>query len=250
ELATTQLQNRNPEWAWRFLLLDARVLLREGKNNEVLAMLSQPLPSSLTASDIALERTVLQAWAYTSLGRSDEARQALQLVQSLSNRVQSPSDSYPTPLRVQAFNTWGLICVQLADLIRADEIFHRNLEFAHKQNDQYQLARTLLNLSVVALKRERFDEALDRSEAAVHAAKKIEARTLLEKSQGNIAWANYKLGNFEEALEGFRTAAEGAKTVEEASDRMEWLNDIGLSLYRLGHLQEAETYYKNALQIA
>lgn len=248
EQASAQLSRvNNSEWAWKFRLIDARALLREDRSKEVLSMLSQRLPPELEATDIALERAVLQAWAYTSLGRRDEADQALQRAQLLSSRNQ---ESQPTPLRNQAFNALGSIYLQQSNLVRADEIFHRCLDIAHQQSNPYELARTLLNLSVVALRRERFDEALDRSEAAVQVARKIDARSLLEKSQGNIAWANYKLGNFEEALDGFRAAEQGAKAIGETWDRMEWLNDIGVSLYRLGHPQEAESYYKNVLEIA
>jgi CHAT domain-containing protein len=248
--ASTQLWGQNGEWAWRFRLLDARVLLREGRNKEVLSLLSEMPPSNLITTDIALERTILQAWAYNSLGRHNEANQALQQAQRLSANGSLARGNEPSSLEGQAFNAWGLLYLQQADLVHADQIFHRNLEFAHKQNNQYQHALAQLDLSLVALQREHFDEALDWAKAATQSAKNIDARSLLEESQGNIAWANYKLGNFEEALSGFRTAEEGAHSVGEASDRMEWLNDIGLSLYRLGHPQEAENYYKNVLQIA
>ncbi len=250
QTASAQLFPVSPEWAWKFRLMDARVLLREGRNDEVLSMLSAAPPSNLAGGDIALARIVLQAWAYTSMGRRKEANQALLQAEFLSGNNQLPLEDDPSPLKSQIYNAWATIYLDQANLVRADEIFRRNLEIANKRNDQYQIARTLLNLSVVALRRERFDEALDRSESAVQAAKKIDARSLLEKSQGNIAWDDYKLGNFEEALAGFRTAEQEAKALGEVSDRMEWLNDVGLSLYRLGHLQEAETYYKNALQLA
>lgn len=248
-LASAQFSERDPEWAWKFRLIDARVLLREGKNEEVLSMLSTNLPSRFLATDIDFERTVLQAWAYTSLGQRDEAEHALQQAEQLSDSSQSSLES-TSSLRSQAFSALGTIYLEQADLDHADKIFHRSLDLAHKQNDVYQQASMLINLGVVALRRERFDEALDWSDEAARAAKKVDARSLLEKSQGNIAWATYKLGNFEDALAGFRTAEHGARAVDEAWDSMEWLNDIGISLYRLGHVQEAETYYKSALQIA
>lgn len=246
--ASAQLSQQSIEWAWKFKLLDARALLHEGKSDEVLAMLSKPLPSHLNNSDIALERTVLRAWAYHQQGRRDETTEALQQAELLSQNDQ-PSEP-PSSVRNDARNAWGQLYLEQADLVRADEIFHRNLEIARKQNDLYQQAATMQNLNVVALRREHFDEALDWSEAAVRVAKSINAKSILEGSHGNIAWNDYKLGNFEEALDGFRTAEGEARTLGEVSDRMEWLNDIGLSLYRLGHLQEAETYYKSALQLA
>jgi len=249
QTASAQLFQVSPEWAWKFRLTDARVLLRESKNKEALSLLSEAPPSYLADKEIPLARTVLQAWAYTSLGLPKDADQALQTADFLS-RNQSSLEDDPSPLRSQIYNAWGTVYLNRGDLVRADEIFRRNLQIANKQNDQYLVARTLLNLSVVALQRERFDEALDRAEAAVRVAKKIDARSLLEKSQGNIAWDDYKLGNFEEALVGFRTAEQEATSLGEVSDRMEWLNDIGLSLYRMGNLQEAETYYRKALQLA
>lgn len=249
QLASAQLSQQNAEWSWKFRLLDARVLLREGRNTEALSLLSETPPVELMAADIPLARTVLQAWAYTELGRRQEANHALQLAELLFSKG-PPVENHPSSLRVQILNAWGTIYLERADLAHANQIFHRNLEIANQQHDDYQTARTLLNLGVVALREERFDEALDRSEAAVRVARKIDARSLLEKSQGNIAWADYKLGNFEEALLGFRTAELGAKSLGETWDRMEWLNDIGLSLYQLGHPEEAENYYKNALLVA
>ena len=250
QLASAQLSSLDVEWAWKFRLIDARVLLREGKNKEVLTLLSEALPSQLATTDVALERTVLQAWAYTSLGLREEANRALLQAQLLSGSSEQSLENNPSPLKNQAFNAWGHLYLQRADLIHADEIFRRNLKIAHNQNDLYQQALSELNLSVVALRRERFDEALDWSQTADRTAQNIDARSILEKSQGNIAWADYMLGNFEGALAGFRKAEQEAVSIGEAYDRMLWLNNMGLSLYRLGNLQEAGICYRNTLKIA
>jgi CHAT domain-containing protein len=240
---------RNADWAWKFRLIDARVLIREGRNLEVLSMLSQAPPSQLATSDIALERAVLQAWAYNSLGLNSQAKLALQQAQRLADSQSSTYDP-PSSLRSEAFSALGTVYLDRFDLDHAEEIFQRSLDLARQRNDLYLHTLMLLDLSVVSLKRERFDEAMQRAEAAALSAQKINARALLEESQGDIAWANYKLGNFEEALTGFQTAEKGAKLLGQPSDHMEWLNDIGLSLYRLGHPREAEPYYKSALQTA
>ena len=193
---------------------------------------------------------MLQAWAYTYMGDRSKSDQAIEEAQRLSVDSQDSLKDPPSPLKRQALNALGLLYQQRNDLIRADEIFRRDLEMARRQKDTYQQAATLLNLSLLSLKRERLDEALEWAEAAVRTARPIGARSILEEAQGNIAWADYKLGNFEEALAGFQKAEEEARALGEASDKTEWLNDVGLSLYRLGHAREAETYYKNALEIA
>lgn len=96
QLASAQLSSLNIEWAWKFRLIDARVLLRKGKNKEVLALLSEALPSQLATTDIALERTVLQAWAYTSLGLREEANRALLQAQLLSGSNEQSLENNPS----------------------------------------------------------------------------------------------------------------------------------------------------------
>lgn len=230
--------------------MDVSILLREGRSNEALSVLSEELPQDLAISDLELQRILLQAVAHTLLGQQDKASHAIQQAQNLVAQSYSSSWRNDPSLKPGIFNTWGFVYLEQGNLIEAEELFRKGLALARQQNDQYQQPSILLNLSVVALKRERFDEGLDWSSAAAKAAQGVDARILLEKSQGNVGWADYKLGNFEQALQEFRIAEEEAKQLNAVPDRMEWLNDIGLSLYRLDHLQEAGTYYTNALQIA
>lgn len=248
--AIGQFSGRSDEWAWKFRLIDASVLLREGRSDEVLSLLSEKPPGKLAESDIGALRILLQAVAYTSLGQQDKARQALEQAQALSQGDQLALESSDPSLKIKVFNTWGYACLELGDLVRAQELFHKGLDLARIQNYQYQQSSMLLNLGFVGLRQERFDEALDWFESAVKVAQAINARILLEKSEGNVGWADYKLGNYEEALKRFQIAEEEAEALNATPDRMLWLINIGLSLYRLGHLQEAESYYKNALQLA
>jgi CHAT domain-containing protein/Tfp pilus assembly protein PilF len=148
------------------------------------------------------------------------------------------------------FTTWGFIYFERGDFAHAQEKFVKGLDLVRQQSNKYQQSSTLLNLCAVALQQEHFDEAIDWAEAASKVARSINARILLEKSEGNIGWADYKLGNFEEALQRFQVAEEEARALNAAPDQMLWQTNIGLSLYRLGHLQEAESHYKNALKTA
>jgi CHAT domain-containing protein/tetratricopeptide (TPR) repeat protein len=248
--ARIYLEDKNPEWAWKFRLLDAAILVREGKSKEVLTLLSEELPSNLAATDVALERDLLQARVYTLLGQRNDADQMLLRAGSLYTRIRTTTDIVHSPLISKIFNSWGYVDMQRGDLVHADEMFRQSLDLARQQNDTYQQATTLLNLGVVSLQRERFDEALDWSEDASKTARSINARSILEKSQGNVAWADYMLGNFEQALTGFGKAEQEAVSIGEAHDRMLWVENRGLSLYRLGHLKEAETCYNDTLHIA
>src|SRR5262249_11687588 len=163
---------------------------------------------------------------YARLGKMNSANEALVSAESL------PIDQNSS-LAGDLLRTRGVIDVERHDLIHANEMFRQSLGVARQQNDLFLLASALLNLGVIGLQEERFDEALDWSKEAAAAAKLIDARVIEEKSQGNIAFANYALGNFEEALSGFREAQKEASRLGAPDDEIEWLNDQGLSLYQL-----------------
>jgi CHAT domain-containing protein/Tfp pilus assembly protein PilF len=246
--STILFSRTDPEWSWKFRLLDAGVLLREGKNSEALSLLSEEPPYDLAKSDIALSRILLQVFAYTSLGQPDKAKQALSLAESRFRDSHFTSNNDPV-FSAKVFRDWGTVYLERGDLVHAEEMFHKGLDLV-RNSDSYQKPSILLNLGVVALQKEHFDAALDWSQSAATAASLIYARVILEKSEGNIGWAYYKLGNFEQALEKFQIAEREAKQLNAASDRMEWLNDIGLCMYRLGRPETAETYYNTALDIS
>lgn len=164
-----------------------------------------------------------------------------------NNRFSSNSDP---DFRARVFRDWGTVYLERGDLAHAEEMFRKGLALVRQQNHSYEKSSIELNLGVVALREERFDEALDWSQSAALEANSIQAQTNLERTTGNIGWAYYKLGNYEQALDKFQTAAKEAEHLNAASDRMEWLTDTGLCLYRLGFPEKAETYYQTALQIS
>jgi CHAT domain-containing protein len=244
EKAYEQFSRRNNvEWAWRFRVLDAQYLLWQGRNTESLALLSEPLPEHLRTADLVIRQNMIRAIAYARMGNMRSADDALTLAESLSKQ----QNSY---LAGELFRTRGVIDVERNDLSHANEMFHQSLSIARQQNDSFLLSSALLNLGVIALQEERFDEALDWSKEAADAAKLIHARVIEEKSQGNTAYADYALGNFEEALVRFQKARQEAQTLGSPNDEVEWLNNEGLSLYRLDQYQQAEDCYNRALQIA
>lgn len=181
--------------------------------------------------------------AYARTGQMDRANQALQKAELLSN-------SNRALMAADIFSTSGIIDVERNDLVHANEMFHHCLENARHQGDGHMQASSLLNLGVVALRQEHFDEALEWSNLAAGQARSVGDQLIQEKSQGNVAYADYALGNFEEALDRFREAHLDAKKLGSQDDEIEWLNDQGLSLYQLGDHVQAESCYKGALQIA
>src|SRR4029077_9934043 len=107
----------------------------------------------------------------------------------------------------------------------------------------------LLNLGFESLAEGRFDEAIDRSEAAYHAAKAVEARRLELKTQGNIGWAYYKLGESDKALELFLDAEKLSSELSDPDDQGAWLMDAGYVYMGARNVKLAEQSLRQALEI-
>lgn len=242
-LARQRFSKHSPEWEWRFRVSEAKYLLWQGRNADVLAEFSNAKPPYSLAADIVLEQALTQAVAYARLGNMESANEKLHAAQQLT--VEQPS-----LLTGELFRAEGVVDIERDDLSHASEMFHQSLEMAREHKDEFLQSTALLNLGVIALQQEHFDEALDYSRLSTAIAQTIGAKLLQEKAEGNVAYANYALGNLEAALNGFREAFQEAQQLGSPNDAFEWLNNEGLSLYRLGDYRQAEKCYLNALLIA
>jgi len=80
-------------------------------------------------------------------------------------------------------------------LEQARKVFERSLSFARAHGDRFLESTSLLNLGLVSLKQERFDEAIESSEASYRVSSAIGAADVALVAQGNLGWAYYKLGD-------------------------------------------------------
>jgi CHAT domain-containing protein len=224
-------------------VLEAQLLLWQGRNAASLALVGDGLPADLASTELEIRWAMVGATAYARVGQMERSDELLRRAQTLCEEQHSK-------LIGEVFRTRGVIDVERNDLTHANEMFRQSLQIARQQDDKFLLASALLNLGVIALQQEHFDETLDWSREAAQVARVIDARVIEEKSQGNVAYASYALGNFEDALNRFREAQLEAERVGSPNDEVEWLNDAGLSLYRLGEYKEAEDCYNKALKIA
>ena len=241
--ARDQFGNHSPEWSWKFRLLEARTLVLRGRSDDVLLLLSDPLPPALASGDLAIQWSMNRAMAWSRLGRPAPAIRALDDAQRLVDQSQSS-------LRGELLSTRGVVDVERGDLDRAESMFRQGLEFAREQNDQYLQASIQLNIGVVALRQEHYDEALYWCHAASELARTIDANLILEKALANEGRAYYDLGDFERSLVNSQQAAVQAEKLGSAFDQVTWLNNAGLAMFELHDYKAAETYYKKSLAIA
>ncbi len=242
--ATAQLELDQTEdrlWRARFLLLQARVRIYQGRSPDALTLLHNPLLAVGTHTTLAVTRSTLLAIAYSRTG--DLARAATALADAQQQCLENAC-------RASVLLVQGIIDGEKGRLDAAEHDFSQSLASAERTEDQFQQVQALLNLGVNALRQEHYDDALTRLGRASELAKKIGARLALEIAAGAVGSTYYKVGDYRRALASSRIAEEQARALGSPIDQVAWLSDIGLSQARLGDLEGARVSYGQSLALA
>jgi CHAT domain-containing protein len=237
-------QNRtsNPEWAAKFQLLKAEILLRRGMSDDALALLHADRPSPDSPQD-AIRMLTIEAVAFAHQQRLDLADQTI----TQAERLCKNTDSVVCGEVLQAR---GAIAMSEGKLPDARVDFLGALTIARSLQDRYLQCTATLNLGWVALEVEHFDEAVDWSTDAHRIAVELGAEDLAENISGNLGWAYYKLGDPERALELFVEAEKGAESLGNLHYEVNWLITAGNVYQETKDLARATQSYSRALPLA
>jgi CHAT domain-containing protein/Tfp pilus assembly protein PilF len=240
EEAFRRFEADQSDWAVTFRLELAKILIYQGNSSEALPLLQEPLPAQ-SKVESRVRRDIFLSIVEDRLGHLDLAEQALQEAQRQCSDCS---------LRAEIASTRGSIYLDRGNLDEAERMFEAGLAGARLSDDRYLQIRTQMNLGVVALQKEHYEDALLRFGNASALARPIGAKLVLEKATANLGWVYYKLGDFKRSLtystEAERQAAELGSTI----DQVGLLNNAGLSEYRLGDFEAARPYYERSLTLA
>jgi CHAT domain-containing protein/Flp pilus assembly protein TadD len=240
EEAYRHFELSQPRWAATFRTELAKVLIYQGKSGDALPLLQQPLPEHSSTESVVRQKIFLSI-AQARLGHFDEAEQTV-----LEAQQECPEGA----LRAEVSGARGVIDVNEGKLDDAERMFQASLAGAGRSGNQFFQTEALLNLSVVALQEEHYEDALARSGLAVTLAQSINAKLELEKAVGNVGWAYYKTGDFQRSLLNCQEAERQAAELGSPIDQVHWLNNAGLSEYRLGDFEAARPFYEHSLTLA
>jgi CHAT domain-containing protein len=236
------IPDKNSALAWKVQIFKADVLIWQGFNQDVISLLSPPLPAALATNDLAIRRALSLSLAKARLGDFAAALQFINQAEKLAG------DS--SPVLGEVYRIRGVVELERQNIDGAETYIRRSLEISHRSNDVFLEATALLNLGVIASKRNRFDESIDWLSSAREKAKSLDAELLIEKVVGNLAWAYYRMGNFQAALDSYNQAQISAKDLDIVRDNVRWLNNIGLVYARTSKLAEAQNSYEQSLALA
>ena len=231
------------QWAWKFRLLEAEILLDQGLSADVLSLLDSNLPQQFSRGDLAIKQLTLQGGAYAQLDRFQDADHRLKEAEGLSGKLNSP-------LAGEVARARGVLAFRQNDQESSGHFLRQSLQLARQQNDVHLQMTDLTNLGAVAERQEHYDEAIDWLNDAYRAAGVLHDRHTAQVALGNLAWAYYKMGDFDRSLAFYQEAEKAAKDLGAAYDQIGWLNNIGLVYYQQNQLTVAEDYYRQSLALA
>jgi CHAT domain-containing protein len=241
--ALRDFEGRDPDWAMKFRLLEAEILIYQGQRPEVIALLNAPGVSYPTVGDSAIKRNIFCALAHARLGQGQQSDRELQEARRLS-------DASHSALNGEVLRTEAVVQHYRGHWTEAEELSRESLKVAREQRDSFLEATDLLNLGFEALKLEHYDEGLAWSKEAADIARPLQARSVIQAALGNMGVAYSALGDFEKALSNFQQAEQAAKLIGATSTQIDWLWSAGAAYYNLGNLNAATKDYEEALRDA
>ncbi len=234
-------ENRYQPWVSRFQLETARIRQVQGQNSEVLRLLNQEwAPTS--NPDLRAQRLCLLSLAYARAGDSRLATNSIEEADQIEQV--SPST------KAEILAARARFAIQENHLTEAKSLLEKSLVTARLGKDSFAEATALVNLSVVGLQQDRYEDALEQSAAAARIAQSLGARVLLMRAVGNSGWAFYETGDYPRALSSFNDAASSAARLGATSDQEFWNNTAGMSEARMGNYAAAREHYTRAMALA
>jgi CHAT domain-containing protein len=230
-------------WSLQFRLLDAEILTYQGRRSEALSLLDSSVVPYPPTGDIAIKRDLLCGLAHARLGQAQQSDREMREARRMSDLTHSELDG-------ELLRTEAQIQVYRSNYAAANSLFKKSQQFARAHHDQFLEATDFLNLGLVALEAEHYDEALSLLKTAADIAEPIQAQMVIQAALGNRGAAYFKLGDFEKALANFREAETKAREIGTTSAQIDWLMDIGSSFYKLGNIEDAKKSYERALETA
>jgi len=243
DLALRQFPSEKSEWHWRFSVLKAEILHRQGRERDALALLQEELPATLGTSDLTVRRKFTQGAAKTALRIPTGAGQDLAEAETLAK-------TYHPELLGEVALKYGTLQFQMGQAGAAEAAYKKALELAREEKDPFLETAALSGLGAATTSEGHYDEAVDWNRAAAELAQSIGATGSLARTLGNTGWNYAELGDYSNALSFYKQAEEVSTRSGLLTGRTYWLTSIAYAYQGLGDDTSAEATLKEALPLA
>ena len=132
----------------------------------------------------------------------------------------------------------------------ADITYRRALTLARNRGDSDQEASALVSLARLAMSQERFDDAIDKGEAALQLTRSLNVQGLVATTLGNLGWSYFELGDFERSLEFYKQGADASEKSGMAGYSAYWFSGVANAHMALHEYGLAEDLARSTLKSA
>jgi len=243
DAALAKYQMRNPEWAARFRVQKAHILMLRGSYSESLQLLNEPLPPSLARTDVEVQRKMVQGLAHDYLQQFEPADKAISEAENLAAATHSW-------LLGDVAQARGIVEIDQKNYPKAATAFRTAAAIARDRNLPRAELNALANLGNVAMWQEHYDEALDRFKAALEKSRLVGAASAEAKTLGNLGWNYSVVGDFENAEVFLAEAQSKSAQAGLVVDQIRWLNSLAGVYAQEARYPEADSTGQKALALA
>lgn len=239
--AYDRTEKRDPVWAWRFRLLQARATARNLKARDALGLLNIQPPAGLPLEEFA-RKDIIAAEARCALGEDQEGITVLNRAKPL---LAAPSAD--PVLNAEWLFIRGKCEPYTSEAARV--FFEQSNKLAHG-NDKWLEGASSGMLAYRLSLLEHFDEALDRYKRVLQLAREMDSPVLEERALNYMAQSYYELGEYRQAEQYAILSEKIAAELPRMDHQARALIDVGVNEQSRGRLAEAEDYYLKAISLA
>ena len=236
-----RFQRSDPISARKFQVLQARILIWQGKSKNALELMAHA--PSTNDNDATIERLTLEGTANTYLSQYSVAGQKFEEALRLCDPPVFASCG-------EALVARGVLALDQERAGDARQLFLSVLSLSRMHRDQRTEVLALLNLGWTAIQTEHFDEAVDwlQSGYRIAVASGWEAR--VENLLGNLGWAYWGLGDKERALQMFLDAQQRAEKIGDYRMEIIWTSGAGYAYRDQDDYARAADVHRKSLDLA
>jgi CHAT domain-containing protein len=234
---------RSP-WYWRFRLLNAEVLMGQGKAADALAVVEMPLAVDADALPLEARRLKILGHAALNLGRYEDAARFLE------DAWRQSEAAGLRRLAIEVEVLRGLLLIRTNKQEAGEAATRAAYARAVEQQDAYWQAAAANNLGLERIRGFRYDEAIPFLDEALRAADSVHAQRFAAASLTNLGTSYWRIGDFEKALSFLERAAERQEQIGALAALQSSLGEIGNVHLMQGRAAQAATFYRRALTLA
>lgn len=235
--ALKQYGTRDSADVWELRVLRGEVLVSRGRSAEALQALAFDIPSRYARTETTVRQVLMRAYGHYLSRDMKTAAETIATAKSLAEKY------HPDALG-DVYVAMGTI-----DSKRREEYSREALVYARRAKRSITEAKAMINLANALADQERYAEAIQFAEQALHISRPMHVEKTTQNAEGVLGWAYFELGDFEEAEELF-TAAEATSTRIGADFyRVAWLIQLGNIRFERRDWSGADRFYREAVGI-